>query len=99
MIVVRYADDSVVGFKRRDDAERFLAEMRERMKLVRVVCAPAQDTPDRVRTTRGETACRAWTWQAGDVQLPRTCVARTYVVLNAQETEISMVVAILTTHK
>jgi group II intron reverse transcriptase/maturase len=32
MIVVRYADDSVVGFERRDDAERFLSEMRARME-------------------------------------------------------------------
>ena len=32
MIVVRYADDSVVGFERLDDAERFLAEMRARME-------------------------------------------------------------------
>ena len=31
MIVVRYADDSVVGFERRDEAERFLSEMRMRM--------------------------------------------------------------------
>lgn len=32
MIAVRYADDSVVGCERLADAERFLAEMRERME-------------------------------------------------------------------
>lgn len=32
MIVVRYADDTVVGFERLDDAERFLSEMRMRME-------------------------------------------------------------------
>jgi RNA-directed DNA polymerase len=32
MIVVRYADDTVVGFERRDEAERFLSEMRLRME-------------------------------------------------------------------
>ena len=32
MIAVRYADDSVVGFERLDDAQRFLAEMRERLE-------------------------------------------------------------------
>jgi len=32
MIVVRYADDTVVGFQQRPDAERFLAELRERMR-------------------------------------------------------------------
>src|ERR1700736_920102 len=31
MIVVRYADDLVVGFQRRTDAERFLREFRERL--------------------------------------------------------------------
>jgi group II intron reverse transcriptase/maturase len=31
MIVVRYADDTVVGFEHKADAERFLAELRERM--------------------------------------------------------------------
>jgi len=30
MIVVRFADDAVVGFEHRDDAERFLAELRDR---------------------------------------------------------------------
>ena len=31
MIVVRYADDFIVGFQHREDAERFLAELRERL--------------------------------------------------------------------
>ncbi len=31
VIVVRYADDFVLGFERRDDAERFLEELRERL--------------------------------------------------------------------
>ncbi|MCA1699885.1 MAG: group II intron reverse transcriptase/maturase [Actinobacteria bacterium] len=30
MIVVRYADDAVVGFEHHDDAQRFLADLRER---------------------------------------------------------------------
>ncbi len=30
MVVVRFADDFVVGFEHRDDAERFLADLRER---------------------------------------------------------------------
>jgi group II intron reverse transcriptase/maturase len=32
MVVVRYADDIVVGFENRTDAERFLSEWRERMQ-------------------------------------------------------------------
>ncbi len=31
MIVVRYCDDSVVGFQHRQDAERFLNDLRERL--------------------------------------------------------------------
>lgn len=31
VIIVRYADDSVVGFEKQDDAVRFLAALRERM--------------------------------------------------------------------
>ena len=31
MIVVRYADDQIVGFEHRRDAERFLADLRERL--------------------------------------------------------------------
>jgi RNA-directed DNA polymerase len=31
MIVVRYADDQIVGFEHRGDAERFLADLRERL--------------------------------------------------------------------
>ena len=31
MIIVRFADDYIVGFQHRDDAERFLAELRERL--------------------------------------------------------------------
>ena len=32
MIIVRYADDYVVGFEHRDDAERFLGELKERFR-------------------------------------------------------------------
>jgi RNA-directed DNA polymerase len=31
MIVVRYADDTVVAFEHRSDAERFLVELRDRL--------------------------------------------------------------------
>jgi hypothetical protein len=31
MLVVRYADDTVVGFEHRADAERFLQDLRQRM--------------------------------------------------------------------
>ena len=31
VIIVRFADDYIVGFQHREDAERFLAELRERL--------------------------------------------------------------------
>ena len=31
VIVIRYADDTIVGFRRHDDAERFLRDLRERL--------------------------------------------------------------------
>ena len=31
MIVVRYADDSIVGFEHRHEAEQFLADLKERL--------------------------------------------------------------------
>jgi len=32
MLVVRYADDAVLGFQHREDAERFLEQLRERLR-------------------------------------------------------------------
>jgi group II intron reverse transcriptase/maturase len=40
MIVVRYADDFVVGFEHNDDAERFLADLRERFAQFALELAP-----------------------------------------------------------
>ena len=68
MIVVRYADDIVVGFEHEADAQRFLAEMRERSGSVRSDAAPGEDTPDRVRPLCGVRQ-RSAEGQAGDLQL------------------------------
>jgi group II intron reverse transcriptase/maturase len=40
MIVVRYADDIVLGFEHRTDAERFLQEWRERLRMFRLELHP-----------------------------------------------------------
>lgn len=40
VIVVRYADDFVVGFQYREEAERFLAELRERLARFRLELHP-----------------------------------------------------------
>ena len=33
MVIVRYADDAVVGFQHRQDADRFLVDLRERLRM------------------------------------------------------------------
>jgi RNA-directed DNA polymerase len=40
MIVVRYADDFIVGFVRKEDADRFLVELRERLAKFRLELHP-----------------------------------------------------------
>jgi len=40
MIVVRYADDFIVGFQHRSDAERFLTELRERLQTFGLALHP-----------------------------------------------------------
>ena len=60
MIIVRYADDIVVGFEHEADARRFWEAMRERLRGVLAVAAPGKDTPDRVWSLRsGPTRKRA----------------------------------------
>src|SRR4030095_7278597 len=45
VIVVRYADDSVLGFQHRADAERFLQEWKERLQEVRLELPPDKTRP------------------------------------------------------
>jgi len=70
MIVVRYADDIVLGFQHRTEAERFLQEWKERLRKFGL-----ELHPDKTRliefgrfARKPEAAGRG---QAGDVQLPR----------------------------
>ena len=53
MIIVRYADDIVVGFEHEADARRFLDAMRAAVRGVCAVAASGQDPPDRVRPPCG----------------------------------------------
>jgi hypothetical protein len=69
MIIVRYADDFIVGFEHEIDARRFLDEMRERLG----VCAVAsfgEDPADRVWTLGGGKPQAARARQTGDLHLP-----------------------------
>ena len=61
VIIVRFADDFIVGFEHKEDAERFLDELREQVREVRAGAAPGQDAADRVRAVRRpEPAARGW---------------------------------------
>ena len=68
VIVVRYADDAVLGFQHRADAEQLLHDWKER--LGRFGLEPHPDTTDRVRALRSREPKREWRREAGDVQLP-----------------------------
>ena len=70
MIIVRYADDFIIGFQHENDARRFLDEMRERLGEVCAVTASREDPADRVRTFCGGTPRAARARQAGNLQLP-----------------------------
>jgi len=66
VIAVRYADDAVVGFQRREDAERFLAELRDRFATFGL-----ELHPDKTRIV--PFGPRVWTgWRAGRGQKPGT---------------------------
>ena len=70
MIILRYADDIVVGFEKEAEARRFWDEMRSRLREFSLSLHPGEDPPDRVwPLCRGHThAARAR--QTGDLQLP-----------------------------
>ena len=52
VVIVRFADDYIVGFEHRDDAERFLADLRDRLAKFSLELASGEDAPDRVRAAR-----------------------------------------------
>jgi hypothetical protein len=53
MIVIRYADDTIVGFQHEHKARAFLHDLQERMR-VRPGVAPGQDPADPLRPSRGQ---------------------------------------------
>ena len=52
MIIVRYADDYIVGFERDRDARRFLADLRGRLARFGLELEPEKNAADRVRALR-----------------------------------------------
>src|SRR6516164_6095099 len=46
VIIVRYADDNVLGFQHQAEADRFLEDLRKRLRKFWAGTAPRQDAPD-----------------------------------------------------
>ena len=77
-IIVRYADDIVVGFEHevmpeacfQHDARRLLGRDAEPVRGVCAVAPSGQDPPDRVWSPCGGQTREGWARQAGDLQLP-----------------------------
>ena len=71
VIVVRFADDIVVGFQVKSDAERFWAELAERFRKFHLELHPEKTRLLEFGPFAAEQPDEARTREAGDVQLPR----------------------------
>ena len=69
-IIVRYADDFVVGFQYKEDAERFLSAVKERFKSFGLEIHPDKTRPHRVRAVCHGRPTETRAWQTGDLRLP-----------------------------
>src|SRR6266478_2287534 len=69
MILVRYADDIVVGFERESDARHFLEAMRERFGEFALTLHPGEDPPDRIWPLRRGQSQTARARQTGNLPL------------------------------
>ena len=70
-IIVRYADNSVVGFQHKRDAERYLRDGPGEAGPVWPQPPPGQDPPRRVWAVRGDEPTPSRGGQAGNIRLPR----------------------------
>jgi hypothetical protein len=67
VIVVRYADDTIVGFEHEHEAQPFLHDLQERMGLFDLALHP-----EKTRLVPcGQAACGTWRREARGLRLPR----------------------------
>ena len=71
VIIVRYADDFVVGFEEKAEAERFLAELRERFAQFGLELHPDKTRLIEFGRFAATEPGAARSGQAGDLRLPR----------------------------
>jgi len=70
MIIVRYADDFIVGFQHESEARRFLQEMRERLGKFALSVHPEKTRLIEFGRFAAERRARRGARQTGDLQLP-----------------------------
>ncbi len=71
MIIVRYADDFIVGFQHESDAKRFLDALRERLAEFALSLHPEKTRLIEFGRLCGAEPQAARARQAGNLQLPR----------------------------
>jgi hypothetical protein len=54
MIIVRYADDFIIGFQHENDAQRFLDEMRKRLGEFGAECIVESSADDATRALNAQ---------------------------------------------
>ena len=81
MIVVRYADDIVLGFQHQSDAERFWKELARTIAQVRTGAASGQDPADGVRPLRGREPQAAWS--SGSPRPSTSWASRIFAVIHS----------------
>jgi len=69
VIIVRYADDAVLGFQHRADAERFLEQLRERLGKFGLELHPEKTRLIEFWALRRRAPEEAWPRETGDLQL------------------------------
>ena len=69
VIIVRYADDAVIGFQHQYEAKKFLKDLREQLRQVRAGTERRQDPADPVRAFRPAEPGRTWRRKTGVVHL------------------------------
>jgi RNA-directed DNA polymerase len=71
MIVIRYADDTIVGFQHEHEAKAFLDDLKDRMRAFELALHPGQDPVDPLWSSRGQTAGDARRREPRNLRLPR----------------------------
>jgi hypothetical protein len=71
MIVVRYADDTILGLQHEHGARTFLDELKGRMCQFELALHPGKTPADALWPPRGQTTGEAWGGEARNLRLPR----------------------------